>query len=265
VNNRCLELNRLAFATLLLCVITCAFLLAACGGPLTQAPPVNTDIVSAIPPFVTKEPQRYQARRTTTFTQTGGSTSVNEARTTIVLIMRDGEQRREDHEGSSIGSIVFLEISSGRFLLLPQAKLLADLGEETRDQKETEPAEDEVSPDLILHESALASRYQKLGAETVAGRATTKYRVTTAEPSTPVTSETFIWIDEALGMPIKSVSTSKSSDRTTTVSMELQDIRTEVDVKVFSLPADYRKVAAPVIFGMIRQAANQAKLPVAQK
>jgi hypothetical protein len=66
-------------------------------------------------------------------------------------------------------------------------------------------------------------------------------------------------------MPIKSVSTSKSSDRTTTVSMELQDIRTEVDVKVFSLPADYRKVAAPVIFGMIRQAANQAKLPVAQK
>ena len=66
-------------------------------------------------------------------------------------------------------------------------------------------------------------------------------------------------------MPIKSVSTSKSSDRTTTVSMELQDIRTEVDVKVFSLPPDYRKVAAPVIFGMIRQAANQAKLPAEQK
>jgi len=31
------------------------------------------------------------------------------------------------------------------------------------------------------------------------------------------------------------------------------------------LPADYRKVAAPVIFGMIRQAANQAKLPTGQK
>lgn len=182
--------------------------------------------------------------------------------------MRDGEQRREDHEGSSNGSIVFLESSSGRFLLLPQAKLFADLGEETSnatDQKETELADDEVSPDLMLHESAMASRYQKLGAETVAGRATTKYRVTPAEPSIPVTSEAFIWIDEALGMPIKSVSTSKSSDRTTTVSMELQDIRTEVDVKVFSLPADYRKVAAPVIFGMIRQAANPVKLPVGQK
>ena len=111
----------------------------------------------------------------------------------------------------------------------------------------------------------LASRYQKLGAETVAGRATTKYRVTPAEPSTPVTRETFIWVDEALGMPIKSATTSKSSDRTTTVSMELKDIRTEVDVKVFSLPADYRKVAGPVIFGMIRQAANPAQLPVGQK
>ena len=268
MNNRCLELNRLAFATLPLCVITCGFLLAACGGPQSQAPPVNTDIVSATPPFVTKEPQRYQARRTTTFTQTSGATSVNEARTTTVLIMRDGEQRREDHEGSSIGSIVFLEISLGSFLLLPQEKIFADLGEDTSnasDQKETELADDEVSPDLMLHESAMASRYQKLGAETVAGRATTKYRVAPAEPSTPVTSETFIWIDEALGMPIKSVSTSKSSDRTTTVSMELRDIRTEVDVKVFSLPADYRKVAAPVIFGLIRQAANQAKLPAGQK
>jgi hypothetical protein len=181
--------------------------------------------------------------------------------------MRDGEQRREEHDGSSIGSIVFLEISSGRFVLLPRSKLFADLGEEATnaaDETETELAEDEVSPDLMLHESAVTSRYQKLGTETVAGRATIKYRVTPADSSTP-TSETFIWIDETLGMPIKSVSTSKSSDHATTVSMELQEIRTEVDAKVFSLPADYRKVAAPVIFGMIRQAANQAKLPVGQK
>jgi hypothetical protein len=267
VKNLCLELDRSTFATLV-CVFTIAFLLAACGGPQPQAPPVDTDIVSATPPFLTKEPQRYQARRTTTFTQTSGVTSVNETRTTTVQIMRDGEQRREDHEGSSIGSIVFLEGPSGRFVLLPHAKLFADLGEEisnSTDPKETELADDEVSPDLMLHESALASRYQKLGVETIAGRATTKYRVTPAEPVNPATSETLIWIDEALGMPIKSVSTSKSSDRTTLESMELQDIRTEVDVKVFSLPADYRKVAASVIFGMIRQAANRAKLPLGQK
>ena len=267
MNIRCFEPNRLAFATLLLCVIAGAFLLAACAGPQTQAPPVNTDIISVTPPFATKEPQRYQARRTTTFTQTSGATSVNEARTTTVLIVRDGEQRREEHDGGGAGTVVFLEVSSGRFVVLPQAKLFADLGEESSNaaDEKTELADDEVSPDLMLHESTVASRYQKLGAETVTGRATTKYRVTSVESSMPVPSETFIWIDEALGMPIKSVSTSKNSDRTTTVSMELQDLRTEVDAKVFSLPADYRKVAAPVIFGMIRQAANQAKLPVGQK
>ena len=227
------------------------------------------ETLSSVPPFGTKEPERYQAIRTTTFTETtSGQNSVNEARTTTVQIVRDGEQRREEHDGGGVGSVVFLEVVSGRFLLLPQAKLFADLGEQTSnddDQKETELAADEVSPDLMLHESAVTSHYEKLGAETVVGRATTKYRVTPAEPSTPVASETFIWIDEALGMPIKSVTTSKNSDRTTTVSMELQDIRTEVDVKVFSLPEDYRKVAAPLIFGMIRQAANQAKLPVEQK
>ena len=66
-------------------------------------------------------------------------------------------------------------------MLLPREKLYADLGLEATDHGMTNPQFelDEVSPDLLLNESVPSSRYENLGAETVAGRPTTKYRVTT--------------------------------------------------------------------------------------
>ena len=220
----------------------------------------NSDVVTSTPPFATKEPERYQATRTITFTEVVTAPNpVNETRTTNVLIMRDGEQRREEHEGGSAGSIVYLELPSGRLVLLPREKLYADLSSEATDPglKSSEPQLDEVSPDLLLNESVPSSRYEKLGAETVAGRPATKYRVTPKAGTVgTVKSETQIWIDEALGMPIKSESTYTDSNRTTKLLMELRDVRVEVNLEAFSLPGDYRRVAASVIFEKIRQAAN---------
>ena len=57
-------------------------------------------------------------------------------------------------------------------------------------------------------------------------------------------------------MPIKSESTYTDSNRTTKLLMELKDIRIEINPESFSLPGDYRKVAAPVILEKIRDAAN---------
>lgn len=236
-------------------------LFAGCrNAPNLSNDSVNSDVVTSTPPFATKEPDRYQANRTITFTEAVTATPVNETRTTSVLIMRDGEERREEHEGGSVGAIVYLELASGHFVLLPREKLYADLSWEASDDGMTSPQFElaEVSPDLLLNESVPSSRYEKLGAETVAGRPTTKYRVTSkAGAFETVKSETLIWIDEALGMPIKSESTYADSNRTTKLLMELKDIRTEVNPESFSLPGDYRKVAANMILEKIRHAANQ--------
>lgn len=229
---------------------------------------VKPDVVSSTPPFATKEPDRYQATRTITFTETVTAPNpVNETRTTTVLIMRDGEQRREEHKGGSVGSIVYLELAAGRFVLLPRERLYADLSSEASDNGLSNPQLelDEVSPDLLLNESVPSSHYEKLGEEAIAGRPTTKYRVSKAGSVETIKSETLIWIDEALGMPIKSESTFIDSDRTTKLLMELRDVRAEVSPESFSLPRDYQKVAASVISEKIRQAANQSVLTPLKK
>src|SRR4026207_2334736 len=88
---------------------------------------VSSEHWSAVPPFATKEPNRYQATRTITSTETPtDSGSVNETHTTTVNISRDGVQRREEHETSDSGSLVYLENTSGRFILRPNLKLYAD-------------------------------------------------------------------------------------------------------------------------------------------
>lgn len=218
--------------------------------------------VSSVPPFATKEPERYQATRTIIFTESvaNAAAPVKETLTTRVFIVRDGDQRREEYEGGDLGSIVYLEVPSGRFVLLSQAKVYADLSAGGTGLSELNSETESVSPDLLLNESAVSSSYDKLGAETIGGRATTKYRVTTTtETNATITSETFIWIDETLGMPIKSESTHNNSDRSTRLLMELTDIRSDVEAKAFGLPADYQKVAASLIRGMIRKSAIETR------
>src|SRR6185295_10030210 len=81
--------------------------------------------------------------------------------------------------------------------------------------------------------------YQKLGNEVVAGRNTNKYRivVNSPAPANVSQSETLMWIDEALQMPIKSET--KSADGTR-VTMELSQIKLEIDKDLFRVPEDYK-------------------------
>jgi hypothetical protein len=222
--------------------------------PTNKPDTVSSEHPSAVPPFATKEPDRYQATRTITYTETTTeSGSVNETHTTTVNISRDGVQRREEHETSDSGSIVYLENTSGRFVLLPKLKLYANADSEATGNGVNEHTVilEEASPDFLLHESPATSLYLRLGPENVGGRTTTKYRVSSSD-ATPG-SESFVWIDESLGMPIKSESTHRSSTMTTKTSMELKDIRLEVDPVLFLLPRDYREVAISELLATIRR------------
>jgi len=95
--------------------------------------------------------------------------------------------------------------------LLPGDKLYADLTEGSTinaDQGE------EISPEGLLHEDVGSTSYQKLGTEEIAGRNTNKYRIVVNNSAAPNVSqsETVMWVDEALQMPIRSET--KSADGT---------------------------------------------------
>lgn len=188
-------------------------------------------VVSSTPPFQTKEPERYRAVRTITTVNAAGESLV-----TKTSVARDGEMRRHESE-----SEVYLDVPEGKFVLLPREKVYADLTEEGTVNADQDEEGLSVSPDALLENDAGSTTYQKLGSEIIAGRNANKYRiVVNSSAATNVSqSETLMWIDEALQMPIKSET--KSADGTR-VTIELSDIKREVNKDLFEIPKDYRKL-----------------------
>ena len=221
-------------------------LLSSCRSKSNQssAEPAAVDqVVSSTPPFQTKEPERYQAVRTITVSKAAGPIIV-----TRTLIAKDGNSRRDEYETGTTEKIVYLDLADGRFILLPAAKLYADVGREAataRDSPDQKDGSEESSPDLLLNADRIETKYQRLGSETINGRNTSKYRVlvNTSARGNVSTGESLIWIDETLGMPVKS-ETVTAGNRTT---MELSEIVLDVDKGVFEIPGDYKKVAAVAI------------------
>jgi outer membrane lipoprotein-sorting protein len=202
--------------------------------PTVNESPTNSRVVSSTPPFQTREPERYQAIREVRFTPASGG----EATVTRTVIAKNGAMRREeDNAGSK--RVVYLDLPTGRFLLLPDEKLYAQLDDDANTQVSADPDSD-MPAELYLHTGPIQSTYENVGNEPVNGRTTTKYRVAvnSLEGESVNDSETLIWVDESLGMPIKSVTRSATGTRT----MELSEVTMEVETGLFEIPSSYQKV-----------------------
>jgi outer membrane lipoprotein-sorting protein len=238
--------QRLGLSALILLSALGFFSSCAKQNPTTVEPVLTT----IIPPFTTKEPARYRAVRTITSNDAGV-----ESRPSRTVITRDGRMRREEYESAQGQPIVLLQIPAGTFILVPAAKLLANLDEvaaaEFQDRLEQTPELD-LSTERLLNETAVEMRYQKLGAETQNGRGTIKYRVISSSTSgTEGQTETFVWIDDALAMPVRwETSVTVGENRKKTI-MELSEISLEPDMRAFALPDDYRKVDIAVLNGWV--------------
>ena len=223
-------------ALISLCGLFALLAFTSCAQNRSAAPvnaPAET-VVSSTPPYKTKEPDRYRATRTITTVTSSGAKLVTKTSTA-----RNGEMRRSE---STVGStkLVYLDVPMGRFVLLVDEKIYADLS------GDVEPGltpDDEVSPEGLLHAEDTNTSYQKLGTESVAGRNANKYRVVVnnSKGGSVSLSETLIWVDEALGMPVRSET--KSADGTM-VTMELSEISLDVDGRMFQVPEGYSKVTA---------------------
>lgn len=196
------------------------------------ASPASEIIVSSTPPFQTKEPTRYRAERTITIVSPKGDQTA-----TTTLVAKDGELRRID----SIG-MVYLEIPQGTFVLLPEANVYANLVSETSTGSVQKGEPFEISPEGLLHSDVThTTSYQRLGTEKIDGRHANKYRVVvnSSNGGSVSVSETLIWIDGDLNMPIKSETKSAEG---ALVTMQLSEISLEVDKTMFQIPQGYEKV-----------------------
>jgi outer membrane lipoprotein-sorting protein len=214
-------------------------------------PAANDTVVSSTPPFQTKEPERYRATRTITIL-----TAANVEEIKKNLIARDGELRRDESEFDG-QRVVYLNLPEGRFVLLPEAKVFADA---TNLEQLANGDESENSPDRLLHMDPISTTYQRIGDESVNGRNTQKYRVVvnSSNGANVSASETVVWVDDALQMPIKSEMASADGTRWT---MELTDIVREVDPGVFRIPEDYKKIAFTELRARLKKDDGDANQP----
>jgi hypothetical protein len=219
---------------------------------------------SSTPPFATKEPERYQAVRV--IESSGGVAATTDAApASRTLIARDGERRREDYESGAGEKISYLQLPGASYVLLPAKKLYAELKPEADSEasKQSMSVPPDFSPDRLLNEARPESLYEKLGAENLNGRATVKYRVTVrgrVGAGREVTTESLVWVDESLGMPVKTETTSTGGVAGgARVTMELRDIKETVDAGLFELPQDYRKVSARELFTEMNGAGSSGK------
>jgi len=219
-----------------LAALVCLLAITSCrtaSEPASNNPAIDT-IVSTVPPFKTKEPERYSATRTVTSFDSKGEKLVESW-----LIGRDGLIRREE-SASKQTRIVYLDSPKGRFILWPEQKVYAVL---EGDWGSTVPEEiEEDSPDRLLHVDPAFGSFQPLGVDTVAGRSAAKFRMLVNIPRTENVkpAETLIWIDSVLNMPIKSEM--RSPDGVLLIINELSDITLQPDKQLFEIPAGYEKI-----------------------
>jgi hypothetical protein len=259
-------LAQLFLLTLLLATASCkrsdvASNQNASGGNVASA----TGGTSSTPPFATKEPERYQAVRVIT-TSGGVEATTAAASSSQTFIARDGDRRREDYEAAAGEKISYLQLPGSVYELLPARKLYAELkpeGEAAATNGRAENVPPDFSPDKLLNEARPESVYERIGAETINGRATVKYRVTMrgqTGASREVMTESLVWVDESLGMPIKSETTSTGGAASgARITMELRDIKETVDAGLFELPPDYRKVTPGELFTQVNRADSSGK------
>jgi hypothetical protein len=216
---------------------------------------VTADNTAKTPPFSTKEPERYEATMVMTGSlggETAGIPGLSNLLSREVKIARDGDRRRVDYELIPGARMSNLQLPAGNYTLLHSRKLYAEIkpGEAGDVMAAARNLPSDFSPDKLLNESNPAATYERLGTENVNGRTTTKYRVTMKGKgeASAVQTETLVWVDESLGMPVKSETTSAGEQaRGSKLTMELRDIKQEVDPSLFELPKDYKKVTAEEI------------------
>ncbi len=239
----------------LLCISAAlaALVLTACSSKSVEPPGDKKSperIVSTTPPFKTREPERYKAVRTITFTSPSG-----ESTTTKTEIARSQSLRREEEVGEPV---FLLETELGRFLVSSKEKLYADVsGEPLAD---SDSFELDNSPERLLHTGNWASTYEKLGSEMIAGRQTTKYKVSVnASAGVGVSNiETTIWLDEKIGMPVRSETSGADGSRTV---MELSQLDMNVDQVVFQIPPDFQRVTAAELRRRVKSLAGGDSRP----
>jgi hypothetical protein len=194
--------------------------------------------------FATKEPEQYSLTMAIT-----GQGSANNKQGTLpqqnIEFARMGTDRRWSLTLPAIGPVVYLEKTGMRYLILPSRNQYVEISPDALGFQ----LGNAMTPSAMVERLKPRTQYESMGTETINGRPATKYRFTgaadTRTKAGTVQSESFIYIDEATGLPLRAdLNFDSSSGGKAHGTIETRDIQLNPDAKLFDVPTTYKKVTA---------------------
>ena len=212
-----------------------------------------------------KEPDKYSANVVVSGTATGQQTAAGQA---TIRVARNGSDRRYslDTRLPGVGELIFLDKADKRYLIIPAQKKYAELTAETTGGFDVGRA---LTPGQLVAYLERQQGVERVGDETLNGRAATKYRVAgrtqTQTTAGQVQGESFIYVDKDTGLPLRIEGFGQATGNVQGVSganlvAEMRDIKTEVNPADFEIPQGFAKVTPEEIKQMTAQLTQAMQL-----
>ena len=196
----------------------------------------------------TREPDVYRAKLTFKAETIGEQAST--LPTITVEYSRNLADRRISFNVPGAGPIVYLDVKDKRIVILPDRKQYAEI---TPDATGGVQIPSSMTPGEIVARLKTAKGYELIGDDTFNGRPVTKYKFAGSKSTNTavgtVSAESFVYVDKATGLPLRSETVSEGSNDVKGVKgikliTEMSDLQTTVDPATFEVPAGLKKISA---------------------
>ena len=213
--------------------------------------PINANANANVSPEATltiaaREPEKYRAVLVFSAETEGGQKTIG-IPSLSAEVARNGADRRVSFKLPDGSDLIYLEQGDKHIVIAPGRKQYAELTPEATGFQ----LHKLMTPGQIVSYVERLKGVEKVGDDTMNGRAADKYRyATTTNTSTSageVKSEAFVYVDKETGLPLRAELSSQSSGNVQGVKgvkivAEMRDISTTVDDSLFQVPAGLNKV-----------------------
>ena len=197
-------------------------------------------------PINAREPEKYSATLQLSIETEGGDKSTA-IPSLSAQVARNGDDRRVEFKLPDGTPLVYLDHKNRRYVIVPARKQYAELTQEaTGEQKEKL-----MTPGQLVEDLKGLTGVERAGEGLLNGRAAEKYRYTAPDKNAKAgdaKAEAFIYVDKETGLPLRAEKLPRSSAdakgaKTTRAVIEIRDIKTDIEMSLFEVPAGYAQVA----------------------
>ena len=194
----------------------------------------------------TREPAKYGA--TLIFSiETEGCDKAIGIPSLSVQVARNGDDRRVEFKLPDGTPLIYLDHNNHHYVIVTSRKQYAELTQETTGIQ----LHKLLTPGQLVEDLKNVKGIERAGEEPFNGRTAEKYQYSkTANTNTKageVKADAFVYVDKETGLPLRAELFAESSGdvkgvKAARVIAEMRDIKTDIDVTMFDVPAGYAQV-----------------------